>query len=153
MLRALVGKRIASVARVLYEYEGRVDASDGALELRLADGGTLLLEGAADGERLRLRSDGWVDPFLPPLSEENLAFVSKHGKWCRVECSADPAWSALVGQPVSSVSVLENQFGSIAGASMSVGAVTFWFLVECDECHVEWERPARFRSVVTFIAS
>src|SRR5262245_5812635 len=101
-MRRLPGRRIASVARILYEHRGSIESPEGPLELRLDDGSTLLLDAEANGERLRVREGPWVDPFLP-LTDENRSYVEHHGKWSRVECSAQPGYSRLLVDVISSV--------------------------------------------------
>src|SRR5688500_17039874 len=101
-LKSLLGWRIAAVARILYVYRGEVDRRDGALELDFEDGSVVLLDGAADGERLRVRDAPWTDPFPEPISAENQFFIDESGRWSRIELSQDPNFSPLVGEQLAS---------------------------------------------------
>jgi hypothetical protein len=149
-LKSLPGKRVRSVARILFEHGGRFDADDGPLELFLDDGTVVLLDGAGDGESLRLRNAHWVEPFEPPLSEENRLFIERHGKWCRVDQSSEPTFSRLVGKVISSVMILVNEFDKVAGVQLSIEGTNLWFVVAADECHVHWLPPLGYTLSDTF---
>ncbi|WP_437620546.1 hypothetical protein [Sorangium sp. So ce1151] len=144
-LKSLCGKRLRAVARILYEHGGRIDPGDGPLELYLDDGTMVLLDGSADGEGLRVQYAPWVDPFEPPISNENRAYIEQSGEWSRVEQSNDPMFVGVLGELISSVAILENQFGGDAGVQISIGGKDLWFVVAGDECHVHWTQPIGFR--------
>lgn len=60
ILGTLVGLRITQIARVLYEYRGKLEPDDGALEIGTGSH-VVVLDGDADGESLRAREGGWRD--------------------------------------------------------------------------------------------
>lgn len=143
-LKSLCGKRLRAVARILFEHGGRVDPGDGPLELYLDDGTVVLFDGSADGEGLRFQFAPWVDPFEPPISEENRVYIEQSGKWIRVGQSSDPMFVGMIGEIICSVAMLENEFGRVSGVRISAGVKDFWFVVAGDECHVHWTRPTGF---------
>ncbi|WP_159398002.1 hypothetical protein [Sorangium cellulosum] len=144
-LKSLSGKCLRAVARIFFEHGGQIEAGDGALELYLDDGSVFFLDGSADGERLRVQDAPWVDPFQPPISDENRLYIEQSGKWSRVEQSDDPKFSGLIGKVIASVKVLVNEFGREAGVQFSIGGTELWFVVAGDECHVHWVHPIGFR--------
>lgn len=144
-LKSLCGKRLHAVARILFEHAGRIDPGDGPLELYLDDGTVVLFDGSADGEGLRVQYAPWVDPFASPISEENRAYIEQSGKWSRVEQSSDPLFVDLLGEVISSVTILDNEFGREAGVQISIGGKDLWFVVAGDECHVHWTQPIGLR--------
>ncbi|KYF84163.1 hypothetical protein BE17_36350 [Sorangium cellulosum] len=50
----------------------------------------------------------------------------------------------MVGELISSVTILENQFGGQAGVQISIGGQDLWFVVAGDECHVHRTQPIGF---------
>ncbi|WP_437941582.1 hypothetical protein [Sorangium sp. So ce341] len=144
-LKSLCGKRLRGVARILFEHGGQIEPGDGPLELYLDDGTVVLFDGSADGEGLRVQYAPWVDPFEPPISDENRAYIEQSGKWSRVEQSTAPKFVGMLGAIISSVTILENEFGREAGVQLCVGETALWFVVAGDECHVYWEQPIGFR--------
>ena len=81
-LTGLIGARITRVRHIHYVYRGMPDTGYGPLELTFG-GRVILLDGAADGEALRVSTQLWQDPFAGPLSDENRAYVDKSGQWLR----------------------------------------------------------------------
>lgn len=138
------GKVLASIARVLYEHGGQLDTSDGPVELRFEDGGTLLLDGGSDGETLRTSSSPWRDPFAGQLSAANRAYIQEHGRWTRVDLSNEDAYRDLVGNDVVEMAPLFNEFGRLSGVKLATFDRTMWFVIEGDECHVRWAPPIGF---------
>lgn len=136
----LVGQTVTGIARVLYEWRGALDDTDGDLELEL-NGRLVLLDCASDGERLRVKEARWEDPFAEPLSDENRAYVAEAGKWRRVDCSHQGPYRDLIGQRITDVLLLRGAFGVIAGVRISVASRSLWFVAEGDESHVYWEQP------------
>ncbi|WP_437665392.1 hypothetical protein [Sorangium sp. So ce1182] len=134
------------MTRILFVYGGRVESDDGPLELHLDDGTVVLLDGAGDGESLLVRGAPWTDPFEPPISAENRLYIEQNGKWSRSEQSGDPMFSSVLGKVISSVKILENEFGREAGVQLSIGGTDLWFVVTGDECHVHWAQPIGFRT-------
>jgi hypothetical protein len=145
-LDEVAGTRILSAHRVLYRgVDGRY-SDYGALELCVG-ARTLLFDGAADGESLRVHDRPWVDPFAEPMSEENRRYVQEHGKWERVDCSAEKPYEDFIGQEITDVIALVNEFGRIAGVRISVRNCSLWFAVDGDESRVYTSRPSGFREV------
>lgn len=149
-LKSLCGKRLRAAARILFEYAGRIDPGDGPLELYLDDGTVVLFDGSADGEGLRVQYAPWVDPFVAPISEENRVYIEQSGKWSRVERSNDPLFVDLFGGVISSLTILDNEFGREAGVQISIGGNDIWFVVAGDECHVHWTQPIGFRKSASY---
>jgi hypothetical protein len=143
-LKSMPGRRLRAVARIFFECGGRIESGDGPLELYLDDGSVVLLDGAGDGESLRVRDATWADPFEPPISAENRLYIEQHGKWSRVEQSSEPRFASLIGEVISSVTILENEFGREAGVKLSIGGTELWFVIAGDECHVHWAHPIGF---------
>lgn len=144
--KSLVGKRITSINRVLYCYQGEIEPGDGPLELVL-DGQPILFDAGPDGESLRVRSKSWSDPFGEPLSPENREYVETHGKWQRVNCAHSNNYSDLLGHRVTDARLLANQFGRVAGVRLSASGHDLWFVVHGDESHVYWVQPIGFTEI------
>jgi hypothetical protein len=142
-LSRLIGQRIESIARVCYWHRGVADLADGSLEIKVA-GEVVLLDGASDGESLRVRNGPWVDPFDEPVSTENLEYIAEHGRWQRVDCSIHEFYDDFLKEAITDVRLLENEHGRTAGVKISVPARSLWFVVEGDECHVHWGQPVGF---------
>lgn len=140
-VRSWIGREVVRVARILYEFEGEVEADDGALEITFADGSTLLFDSGGDGERLRVTRGLWVDPFEGPQTAENRAYLDAHGQWRRVDVSADPEYAWLCDEGLMDVEVLTNEFGAEAGVRVGDGSNALYFFVSGDECHVRRESP------------
>lgn len=139
----MVGKRITHLARVLYVYRGERNDQDGPLELGI-EGGTVLLDGEGDGERLRVRAEAWEDPFEEPLCEVNRRYVEDHGKWTRFDLSQDSEYRDLIGEHIRGITLLKNVHGTIAGVKLSTSVRDIWFFVDFDECYVRWALPNGF---------
>lgn len=143
--RKLVGKEIARIDRIFYEFRGDVDAAHGALELHLSDGSVLLFGVASDGDSLRVEAGPWEDSFAEPMSEENRAFVAKHGKWCRHAVSTQERYRDLIGAVVNAVELLENQHRCKSGIALETGVRKLWLVVEADETNLYWGAPPGHR--------
>ncbi|WP_437764586.1 hypothetical protein WMF27_34570 [Sorangium sp. So ce281] len=148
-LKVLPGRRIRAVARILFERDGQIESDDGPLELYLDDGTVVLFDGSADGESLRVQGAPWADPFEPPISDENRLYVEQSGKWSRFEQSSGPRFASLLGEVVSSVAIMKNQFGRDAGVQISIGEKCLWFVVAGDQCYVRWVPPDGFTQSAT----
>lgn len=143
--RKLTGRTVVRIDRVFYEANGVIERGDGPLEIYLDDGSVLLLDGASDGESLRVRGTPWADPFEGEISPESEEFIAESGKWTRVSVSKEALYSEMIGARVKAVEILENEFGRSAGMSIETDARTLWFVIEGDEAHVYWASPIGFR--------
>lgn len=143
-LKELEGKSLSRISRILFEHRGELDESDGAVELN-AFGEVFLLDGAPDGQSLRLRRQAWIDPFTEPLSAENQSFVQEHGKWVRVDKSDEEKFASLVAKPISRVVALADEHGVISGVRITVEDSSMWVVVQGDECRVFWVHPLGFK--------
>lgn len=141
-VRSWIGRKVVGVARILYTFEGEVESDDGALEITFGDGSVLLFDSDGGQERLRVVPAPWIDPFEGPQTPENRAWLDAHGRWRRVDVSADPDYAWLCAEGIGEVEVLENEFGLEAGVRLGAGFNALYFFVRCDECHVGRERPA-----------
>ncbi len=137
------GKRLIGASRIVFEIDGTADVSCGDLELEFLGGDVLLFEGAGDGERLVVRREAWRDPFAPPLSEENQAYVQQCGKHVRVDAQA-AAPTLPVGDTFIRYLPIRNQFGTLAGVRLAFTGSAVRFLVECDEAYVMTPEDPRF---------
>lgn len=99
-LQHLRGKSVSRLRRLYYVYQGMVDTREGALELRFHDGSFLLLDTHSDWT-LHVKHEQWSDPFPPPLSAENAAFVRTHGKWTGFDLSDMMPACLYIGRRVS----------------------------------------------------
>lgn len=140
---ALLGKRIVKLARVFYEYSGVLEREDGALEVVL-ENATYLLDSESDGERVRIEEGAWIDPFAPPLSDENQRFVEVHGRWRRTDCSQEQPYAQMIGQTIAAAQPLRNFAGTVVGVRLATPGKDLWFIVDSDECRVYWSPPPNF---------
>ncbi len=137
-LRRALGRRVERCARIVYVVADEEPANDGPLELGFVGGEVLLLDGASDGESLRISNEPWRDPFTEPLSAENREFVASHGAWRRQDVSSRWPYSSLVGKAVADLVLLQNQFGRVAGVRILFEGGDLWFYVAGDEARVAW---------------
>jgi hypothetical protein len=142
-LEGVVGKRLVTANRIAYEFDGAVDVSCGALELRFEGGEIVFLRCAADGERMMLEQVAWHDPFAAPLSPDNEAFVQNSGKYIRVDTAAAPP-SLTIGDELSRYALIRNRFGTCAGVRLEFVRRPVRFLVQCDEAYVMDLDDSRF---------
>ena len=132
-----VGLAVTGVARILYVVDGECSVGCGALELEFRGGSVLNLDVAHDGERLRVRSKRWVDPFAPPLSAENAEYVAASGKWTRVDVSAWDTYRTVLGETLMDVYPVLAQSTTLAGVVLTFGAAAVRVEVEGDEVYVD----------------
>lgn len=97
-----VGRTIARVRRLHYEYGGEVNAVDGPIELTFADGSAVLCDAAADWT-LEFFGKAWVEPFPEPLSESDREHIDRYGRWLAYDMSERSPFSLLVGRKVTQV--------------------------------------------------
>jgi hypothetical protein len=142
-LERVVGRQLVSASRIVYEFDGVADVSHGDLELSFEGGEVVSLQCAADGERLTLAPVAWQDPFAPPSSLENEAFVQQSGKYIRVDTKTAPP-SLPVGDQLSRYVLIRNRFGTPAGVKLVFVGSAVHFLVECDEAYVMGVDDRRF---------
>ena len=133
----IIGSQIKSINRILYMFRGEIEADDGALEIEFCTG-TCLFDGT---ERLHITSGAWVDAFEAPISPENEQYVIEHGKWTRVFCSKEPRYEEMISRKLTGLSWVVDEYGEVVGCGLSAEGSTLWFLAECDECHVLWDKP------------
>lgn len=144
LLQRVVGRRLTSASRIVHEFAGQVDGDCGDLELTFDDGTIILLRGSGDGERLVMDGRAWVDPFEPPLSKENEAFVRQSGKAVRRDAQLIGA-ALPIGEVFENYRLVGNQFGTPAGVVMVFAGATVRFVVHCDESYVMTSDDPRFR--------
>ena len=142
-LEHVVGKRLVGASRIVYEHDGATDVSCGDLEIAFSEGEVVLLGVAGDGERLRVQEGAWRDPFAPPLSPENEAFVQRSGKHIRLSALA-VAPTLPVGDIFVRYLPIRNRFGTLAGVRLVFAGSAVRFLVECDEAYVLTPEDPRF---------
>lgn len=148
-LQTMVGRRLVSASRILFEAPGASLSSDGPLELHWDDGTVTLLDGDADGESLRVLGAPWADPFAESISEENSRYIAEQGRWRRVDESREPPLAAMLGNALTSVTLLKNPFGRLAGVWLRAEDCSLAFVVRGDECQVAAQPPPGFLSVAT----
>jgi hypothetical protein len=113
-LTGVIGARITRVAHIHYVSRGMPDTGFGPLELTFG-GRVILLDGAADGEALRVSTRAWQDPFAGSLSDENRAYVDKSGQWTAFDVSAQGALAPFTGDVLASVEAVLADSGKVRG--------------------------------------
>lgn len=136
-LAGLIGKRIASIRRLLYVFAGRVRSDIGPIEVSFSDGSTFLFNVGPDGESLRIEEGLWRDPFQEPLSPENREFVARSGKVTAFDVSAKRPYDALIGRTVLDLQPIVGLLDKITGASIITDARTIRVTIGADEVLVE----------------
>jgi len=132
-LAGLIGKRIASIRRLLYVFAGRVESGAGPLEVTFSDGSTVLFNVGPDGESLRIEDGVFLDPFEEPLSPENAEFVRRSGKFTAFDVSAERPYHALIGRAVLDVQPIVGPLNKITGAAINTDAGTIQVTIGADE--------------------
>lgn len=141
-LAAAIGSPITRVRRVHYVYRGVPDTDFGPLELTFGRD-TILLDGAADGETLRVCTTKWEDPFAGPLSDQNEAFVERAGKWTAFDVSGAGALATLIGDVLASVEPVLGESGNVTGMILRTGrGGVIRVDVEADELFLNQVIPA-----------
>jgi hypothetical protein len=126
----LAGAVIASVRRLHYVYQNKIDRAKGPIEFRFRDGRLLRLDCGPDGEALAIFAQPWVDPFRSPLSSENAEFVARSGKWTQFDVSADSRYSAFIGSAVTEVVPIRSPLGKVVGVDVVTPAR--YMKIECN---------------------
>ena len=136
-----VGRRVASIRRIWYEYRGTVRRSAGPLEFGFRDAGYLLLDAGPDGYSLMATDEPWLDPFTEPLSDENTNFVERSGKWTAFDVAGEMPYTQLVGQEIKSVEFIQENEDTLVGAVLIFETVAVSAVVGADELLVEFRDP------------
>lgn len=76
-----VGAEVVALKRVLFCHGAVIDGDEGPIEFSFSDGSTWLFESGGNGEDLHVKNSPWQDPFMDPISEENVSFLLDSGKW------------------------------------------------------------------------
>jgi hypothetical protein len=130
------GSRITGVRRVRHVFEGSVDDEHGPLELTFDDLSVLRLDAGADGERLRVDTSEWVDPFLEPLSDENRQFVLTSGKWSAFDASEEMPYAATIGQRIWEVRLVTLTNRKIVGVVFTLDSAEISAMTGPDDLRV-----------------
>lgn len=133
LLQPLVGRTIAHVRRVLYEFRGVIDDSAGPVEIVTDDGLVFHLRGGHDGARLVVHRTSWDDPFADPLTPENHKYVDEFGKWTIIDLTDRLPYSRVVGKKVSDVLAIALSDGTHAGAVLLTDTTYICAFVDSDE--------------------
>lgn len=141
-LDSVVGKQLVGAGRIVHQHDGAADVT-GELELSFFEGGVVRLGIAGDGEQVRVHQGAWLDPFAPPLSPENEAFVRASGKDVRLDTVTVPP-PLPIGDTLVRYVPIRNRFGTLAGVRLEFVGRAVRFLVECDEAYVMTPEDARF---------
>jgi hypothetical protein len=136
LLLRFVGRPLLRVRRIFFTHGQRTETRAGPLELTFSPASTLLLDVGADGETLSVTEQSWEDPFAPPTSQENEAWVVEHGKWAAFDESAQPAYGEFVGATLTSVRPLRAAGGNICGARLTFDSRVMDFVGAADEALV-----------------
>ena len=128
---SFVGRTARSFSRVLYEYKGNVDNSDGDLIIDF-DGTKLWLTSEPPYDSLVVKSGTWTDSFKESVSPENAEFIATHGKWTLRVCDADLPFRECVGRKLVSVSNLMSRHGCLAGLRLQFEERSLYFYIGGD---------------------
>lgn len=79
------------------------------------------------------------DPFEPPLSAENAAFVAESGKFVAVDVTHEPFYSQLANQALTEAIEISIPGGNIVGARLHIGGALLRVIVEGDAIVVAFE--------------
>ena len=107
-LSHFVGRQILRIRRVFFTLGGKADRRAGPLELTFAPARTLLLDVGSDGETLIVREEPWQDPFEPPISTENHAWIAEHGQWKALDVSGNPTYARFIGTTLRSIRTMRT---------------------------------------------
>jgi hypothetical protein len=118
----LVGREIARIRRLHYLFQGEVNTSDGPIELTFADGSVLMCDAAVDWT-LEFFGAAWVDPIREPLSESDLAYVDRYGRWSQYDVTEQEPYKPLTGQTVRQAIPQFNELLELTG-----------LLIRTDDC-------------------
>jgi len=136
---AIPSNCVSKICRIFYALGGAVEQGDGELELYFGDE-VMRFSGAADGETLRAARDVWHDPFAAPLSANNETYVRDNGKWTRVDVSDLDPYATFIGKVIHGARWIRNDAGTITGVVLDTENSSLRFQVDCDECHVGYEK-------------
>jgi hypothetical protein len=141
VLRSLWGRHLNAARRLVYVVRQQQSSEGGGIEMTF-DGAPLLFDVAADGDSLAIRPGPWRDPFEPPLSPENAAFVEEAGKWTAVDIEQDHLVADLLGAEVVTALPLARPDGRTYGATIAFENGTLIRIeAEWDELTVKIVRP------------
>jgi hypothetical protein len=146
-IKPLVGLRIVRLCRIARDYRGRVETETGVPEIWFDDDTVLRVTGESDGERFKLLFGAWTDPDPPPWSEQQLDFFAACGRALRVDLSAEPEYSDLIGARVLGFELLADPFGAVGGLGIHTETRSFWYANIVDDDHLLMETPPGFHVV------
>ncbi len=141
LCKDFIGSKVISFHLIRYVApDGSIESSDVELELVCENDVLLRMATASDGERISISHEPWTDPFKEPICDENQRFIQKHGKWSFFDLSTQPPFSKIVGKSILAFEGLQNQFGVLAGVTITCGNETVCFCVDGDEGKLFWGR-------------
>jgi hypothetical protein len=135
----LIGGVTQSIRRVWYSIGEEIKRDDGALELTFdLPAGVLLLDSAAEGDRLRLLTEPWDYAFRPQdlADPENAIFVRECGRWDKYDVSAEQPYASLVGDRLTGAKLLWRE-DLVVGMTLLMTRGEISLVVFGDECSVD----------------
>ncbi|WP_216911119.1 hypothetical protein [Nocardia noduli] len=133
------GKTVTSVRRIFYVFGDDVETSEGAVEFSFDDSSILLLDSGADGERLRVSTERWTDPFDGKMTPENIDYVARSGKYTAFDVGPEFPYSDILGRAVDGVELMTLPSGEVSGVSFLIRPLTISARTIADELIVSWE--------------
>ena len=135
-LGPMVEQRLQRIRRMHFTLGGAVERGNGAVELTFERKNPIMLAVGADGESLRIVDGAWVDPFAPPLSDENEQWIATHGKWDVFDASEEPEYSGIVGGSLSAFWSLKTRVDRLCGVRLHFTNGTLDVVCNGDEVFV-----------------
>ena len=83
-----------------------------------------------------VRVGRWDDPFAPPLSDENQAWIDVHGKWEAFDVSHEPGYSELVGKTLRRICLFRTELSTLCGARLHLDSKKLDIVCNGDEVFV-----------------
>lgn len=139
-LQSLKGQTIIRIRRIYYLHQDQVETRQGALELGFQDSSFLLIDTKSDWT-LQIVPRAWKDPFFPPVSPENSAYLRAHGQWSIFDLSGYLPASRFSGQTLSALRESRDASGQLMGVILQSGAWSIQAYSYAGEIRIAWQGP------------
>lgn len=129
--RSFLGQPLREIWTVVFEFGGAVEDWTRANPEFVFDGGTFWCS-VVSGDELFVMPDRWKDKMVY-ITRDTFDFIRESGKHWKIDMSAEPPYSNLVGKNLDRVILIDNSVGDVVGAEFQFQDQVATFYVIADE--------------------